>query len=150
MFGRTLLRVLAVLLLASVLLALGAGIYMAGLDAGAAAAGASGAVVAPVHVVTYGWWGFGGAIFAFFGFLLFLLLLFGLLRLAFGGGRGRHRRDWAYGWGPYRGTWGAPAGGEGGDRPQHPAEAMLDAWHRRAHAERPGEGNDPDQGRPPA
>lgn len=133
MFGRTLLRVLAVLLLAGLLVALGAGIYTAGLNAGAASAGASGAVVAPVQVVTYGW-GFGGAVFGFFGFLLLLFLVIGLLRFAFWGGRGRH----AYGWGGrYYGGWGGSYPTEGGERPRHPAEAMLDDWHRRAHGEPP-------------
>jgi hypothetical protein len=133
MFGRTLLRVLAVVILAGLLVALGAGIYTAGLNAGATSVSASGAVVAPVHVVTYGW-GFGGAIFGFFGFLLLLFLVIGLLRFAFWGGRGR-----GHGWGGrYYGGWGGPYPTEGGERPCHPAEAMLDDWHRRAHGEPPG------------
>lgn len=146
MFGRTLLRVLAVVLLAGLLVALGAGIYTAGLNAGAASAGASGAVVAPVHVVTYGWgWGLGGAIFGFFGFMLLLFLVVGLLRLAFWGGRGRH----GYGWGGrYYAGWGERDQGAGGDRPRHPAEAMLEEWHRRAHGEPPASGPGPEGGSP--
>ncbi|MGZ6345663.1 MAG: hypothetical protein ACXWOW_10150 [Candidatus Limnocylindrales bacterium] len=139
MFGRTLLRVLAIVLLAGVLVALGAGIYNAGLSAGAASVGASDAIVAPVQVVTYGW-GFGGALFGFFGLLLVPFLIIGLLRFAFWGGRG-HRHG--YGWGSdAQGYWGRGGWGQGptpdgsaGDRPRHPAEAMLEEWHRRAHGE---------------
>ena len=49
----------------------------------------------------WGWgWGFGNIFFGFFGFFIFLFLFFGLLRLAFGGGRGGWGRHGDYGRGP--------------------------------------------------
>ena len=51
----------------------------------------------------WGWgWGFGNIFFGFFGFLIFLFLFFGLIRLAFGGGRGGWGRHGSYGRGTER------------------------------------------------
>ena len=80
---------------------------------------ASGAPVAyygyPYH------WGFG---FGFFGFLFplfFLFLFFGLLRAAFGGGRGWGRHSYGYG----RGPWGDEA------------RSRIEDLHRELHGEKP-------------
>ena len=85
-------------------------------------------------------WGWHGG-FSIFGFLIglfFLFLLFGLLRAAFGRGRG---------WGGPGGGWGYRGGPGGwsnhdhnGDRPwERQARELHDSWHR----ENPGEPGGP-------
>ena len=122
MRGSTIARVLAVVLLVAVALGIGTVVYNAGVSAGlteaAVQAAASGdAVAVPPYAWGHGYgpyahgpWGFG-----FFGILfgIFLLfLVFGLLRVAFGGGR--HR--------------GGPGGGGWGGRRE-----MLEEMHRDLH-----------------
>ncbi|MBM4407632.1 MAG: hypothetical protein FJ038_03310 [Chloroflexi bacterium] len=110
-------RVFLVLLIVVVVGTLAYGACMAAGQAGVAVAPATGGVVYPVA-----WPGFGFG-FGIFGFL-FVLLLVGLLLRAFAfGGRGR--------------GWGGPGHWDGsrwasGDVPA-PMDAMLEAWHRRAH-----------------
>lgn len=100
--------------------------YNAGL-----AAGAGGTAVAPV---AHPFFWFGG--FHVFGFLFFFVILFLILGAIFrprGGGWGHHGWYGRYGPGP----WGWKQG-EGHDVPP-PFETGLEAWHRRAHGEAPGE-----------
>jgi hypothetical protein len=131
---RTIARVLLVVVLVLGAVGLGAAAYNAGVAQGAAAQAVSGGanvVVAPgAYAVApyagWGWgWGFGHVFFGFFGFLIFLFILFGLLRLAFGGGRG--------GWGPRHGYYGrGPNGwtdGEGRSWEDRARQAH-DEWHR--------------------
>lgn len=111
MNGRTTARVLLVAFLVLGAIGIGVTAYNAGVSAGIAHDGA--VVVQPgaYQVAPYaGWgWGFGwGFPFAwFFGGLFFLFLLFGLVRLAFGGPRGRVGHGWSGGgWRDDRGrTW---------------------------------------------
>jgi hypothetical protein len=129
MNGRTIARVLLVLILVGGAAALGIGAYNAGVTQGLIDSGqvAPGGYIGGPYV---GGWGYGwghGIGFGFFGFLgtlLFILLLVGLLRAAFGRGRG---------WGP-----GGPRGWYGPD-----GQSGRDAWHervRRVHDELHGTG----------
>ena len=125
------------ILFVGVLIAIGDGIYTAGVaqgivDAGRVPAGAA------VGVAGYGW-GFHG--FGFFGLLVplfFLFLLFGIIRAIFGfGGRGRgwsHDHD-GYG---YRGWGDGPKGGPGGWREER--ERRMADMHRRLHEEEAASG----------
>lgn len=113
------------LALVGVLVAIGVGVYNAGVTAGLAdtarVAVPSGApaVYYPGPYVGHGW-GPGFGIFAVFFWILGIFLIFGLLRAAFGFGRwgGRGPRDWGDHNGPR---------GNGGRREQ------FEDWHRRAH-----------------
>jgi hypothetical protein len=73
----------------------------------------------------------GNIFFGFFGFFIFLFLFFGLLRLAFGGGRGGWGRHGSYGRGPN--GW---ADGEARSWEERARQAH-DAWHR-DHPDTPG------------
>jgi hypothetical protein len=131
MNGRSVLSFVFGLLLVGVLVAVGAGIYQAGVVQGVAQA----ATVAPGTAVAvpaygYGWgWGFGFHwIFGLFFGLFFLFLIFGLIRAAFGRGRG---------WGPGggRGGWGYGYGPGSGDPEAWRAERdrRMSEMHRRLH-----------------
>ena len=128
MTGRTIARILLVVVLVGAAVGIGATAYDAGLTNGLAQSGQ--VVVTPgaypvAPYAGYGWgFGHGFGFFGFFGFLLFLFLLFGLIRAAFGGRRG---------WGPGghnhgRGDW------RGGDWRGGPWESRAreihDEWHR--------------------
>jgi len=134
MSGRTIARVLLVAFLVLGAIGIGVTAYNAGVTAGIAHDGA--VVVQPgaYPVAPYaGWgWGFGwGFPFAwFFGGLFFLFLLFGLIRLAFGGPRGRGT---GYGWSG--GGWRDDAGRTWEER----ARDAHAEWHR-AHPDGPGTG----------
>jgi hypothetical protein len=124
-------RVIAALVLVGVLVAIGVGIYDAGVSAGLVEAGRSAAASgAPAPVVYYPgpYYGHGfGWGFGFFGIFLWILgffLIFGLLRAIFGWGRWGGRG----GYGGY-GGW-AKHGGPG---------ERLDEWHKQAH-EQPKDG----------
>lgn len=121
------------LLFVGVLLAIGGGIYEAGVAQGIIEAGRVPAGAA-VGVPGYGYgWGFHG--FGFLGLLIplfFLFLLFGIIRAIFGfGGHGRgwshrHDRDWR-GWdGP--GSW------------REDRERRMADMHRRLHEEEAASG----------
>ncbi len=139
MNGRSLARLLLVVILVFGAIGLGVGAYNAGVSAGLAQSGqvvvnTGGYPVAPY--VGYGWgWGFGPG-FGFFGFiggLLFLFLFIGIVRAAFGGMR--------HGWGPRYGPWGGGSDTfRGGDFRGSPwedrAREIHDAWHR-DHPESP-------------
>lgn len=132
-------RILAVLgILALIGLVTGSA-YSAGLAA-------SGGAVQPVaYGLGFGFFSFG--LFHFFGFILFFFLVFGLLRLAFGGGR----RGWG-GPGQVGGSWGHGHGPGGVDQASgDPREAWirgrLEDWHRTAHAP---QGGSPSPATPPA
>ena len=128
MNGRSIATFLFSLIAVGILVAVGVGIYQAGVAQGVIDAGRfpAGAAV-PVAGVGYG--GYHG--FDFLGLLfplLFLFLIFGVLRAAFG-----HRHGWGHGYGHGRG-WdtgpGAPGDMRGGrwDRENYVAE-----MHRRLH-----------------
>ena len=130
MTGRTIARILLVVLLVGGAVTIGVTSYNAGVTAGLVQSG--GTVVVPgagpaipgAAYVPYGYgWGFGHG-FGFFGFLgglLFLFLLIGLIRAAFGGPR--------RGWGP---------GGSGGPG----RRGWAGDWHREAWEERVRETHD--------
>jgi hypothetical protein len=129
MNGRTIARILVVILLIGGAVTLGVSAYNAGVSAGLAqtaggVVGTGGYVVPGGPYVGYGWgWGFGHG-FGFFGFLgglLFLFLLIGLIRAAVGG----PRRGWGGGYGPHHGPGGGWAGGW-----EERAREAHDAWHR--------------------
>ncbi len=141
MNGRTIARVLLLVVLIVGAIGVGVTAYDAGLSAGLAQ---HGDVAAPGYLAApyYGWgWGFGHG-FGFFGFLgglLFLFLLFALIRAAFGG----PRRGWGGGWGGGHGR-GWYAGGwrdEGGRTWEDRAREVHDAWHR----DHPDDPNGPDR-----
>jgi|SRR5579859_6031684 len=135
-------RVIAALLLVGVLVAIGVGVYNAGVSQGIAqnvTAVASGVPVAaygyyPGYIGQHWGWGLGG--FGFFGIFFWIvgiLLIFTLLRAAFGWGRYGHHHDR---WGGYgSGRWNQPG-------PDDPRREMLDRWHREAH----GTGSSPGSG----
>jgi hypothetical protein len=126
MNGRTIARVLLVLILVGGAVALGIGAYNAGLTQGLIDSGqvAPGGYIGGPYV---GGWGYGwghGIGFGFFGFLgtlLFIFLLIGLFRAAFGAGRG---------WGP-----GGPRGWSGREGHEHPGRDAWDERVRRVHDE---------------
>ena len=119
-------RALAVLALVAVVVAIGVGVYNAGLTAGIAQQGAAIASGQPTVVYPgpyYGHWGWGPG-FGFFGIFFWILgifLIFGLIRAAFGWGRWR---------GDHHGRYGGP-------------RDYLEDWHRRAHDA--GSGTPPQQ-----
>jgi hypothetical protein len=131
MNGRTIARVLLVLILVGGAAVLGIGAYNAGvtqglIDSGQIAPG--GYIGGPYVGAPYaGGWGYGwghGIGFGFFGFLgtlLFIFLLIGLFRAAFGRGRG---------WGP-----GGPRGWYGREGHEHPGRDGWDERVRRVHDE---------------
>ncbi len=131
MNGRTIARILLVIVLAGAAVGLGVTAFNAGVSTGLAQSGQ--VVVTPGAYpvgpyVGYGW-GFGHGFFGFFGTLLFIFLVFALLRAAFGG-----RRGWGPG-GP--GGYGAMGGGRewrGRDWRGSPWESRAreihDEWHK--------------------
>ena len=130
-------RVIGAIVLVGLLLALGVGVYQAGVVAGAAGNGAT-AAAAPYW---YGpgawfgpWFGFGFGLFHLFGFLLFILLIVALVRLVFWGGR-RHR-GWGAGYGPGPGGelgWHGPNGPRGPMGPGGDWEQRMREYHDRLH-----------------
>jgi hypothetical protein len=123
MSGGTFIRMLAALALVGVLVAIGFGVYDAGVGAGLAQGGAAvasgaAAVVYPGPYAVHGWgWGPGFGIFGIFFWILGIFLIFALIRAAFGFGRGRHG-----GWRHYDGYGSAAS-----------PRDRLEEWHRRAH-----------------
>jgi hypothetical protein len=125
MNGRSIARILLVVVIVLGAIGLGVSAYNAGVTAGLVQSGQvvttpGGVPVAPAapyigYGYGYGWgWGIGHGFFGFFGFLLVLFLFLGLLRAAFGG----HRRGWGGPGGP-----GGPGGWKGDWR--------HDAWEQR-------------------
>lgn len=135
----TFVRVLAALVLIGVLVAIGVGVYNAGVSAGLATtvAAPSGAAVAyyPGPYV-HGWgWGPGWGFFGIFFWILGIFLIFGLLRAIFGWGRwsGRGYRDWDH----RPNGYGGPQG-------------RFEEWHRRLHEPDSASGSQPGSaGSPP-
>ncbi|HET7180658.1 MAG TPA: hypothetical protein VFI15_00335 [Candidatus Limnocylindrales bacterium] len=122
------------ILFVGVLIAIGGGIYQAGVAQGIVDAGRVPAGAAVGYVGGYGWgfhpFGFLGLLFPLF----FLFLLFGIIRAIFGFGRGRgwnHRHDGGYG----DGGWGkgGPMGGPGSWQAER--ERRMADLHRRMHEE---------------
>jgi hypothetical protein len=129
MAGRSIARILFIVVLVGVAIGIGVTAYDAGLSTGLAQSGH--VVVAPgdypvAPYVGYGWgFGRGFGFFGFFGMLLFLFLIFGLVRAAFGGRRG---------WGG-SGGWGGShrhdtRGGWQGSPWESRAREVHDEWHR--------------------
>jgi hypothetical protein len=128
MTGRTIARILLVVVLVGAAIGIGVTAYDAGVTSGLAQTGQvvvrpDGYAVAPY--VGYGWgFGHGFGFFGFLGMLLFLFLLLGLIRAAFGGRRG---------WGP-GGHHGEGRDWRGGDWRGSPWESRAreihDEWHR--------------------
>ena len=121
-------RVIGGLLLALLLVGLGAAIYQTGFNVGVAGVAGVAGTTAPVVVgpaYGYGWgWGFGGGLFHLLGFIFFLFIFFAILRALFGG----HRRSWGRGWGP--GGYGDHHGQQFGPWEDR-ARQVHDEWHRR-------------------
>lgn len=123
-------RVVAALLLVGLLVGIGFGVYNAGVSQGlaqnvtAVASGAPGIAYGydPGFVGPHWGWGFG--FFGIFFWILGIFLIFGLVRLAFGWGRGGRSGRWGGGYGP--GGWLHPGQGD-------PRQEMLQEWHRQAH-----------------
>jgi hypothetical protein len=133
MFGRTIVRVLAVLLLIAVAVGIGTTLYNAGVSSGlteaAQQAAASGE---PVPAGGYGYgpywhghWGFGFGFFGIFFWILGIFLVFALVRAAFGWGRWGGRGG--------RGGWGGPGGSDGPGGPGSGRREMVEEWHREMH-----------------
>ncbi len=120
--------------------------YQAGLQTAVTTAAANapdGTVVTPVVPGGYGYpygygygygpgWGHGFSIFGFLGTLLFIFIIFGLLRAAFGRGRG-----WGGGgWGGGYGKWGPGGPGRwanGEHDPRSRFHQTFEDWHRESH-----------------
>ena len=137
-FAGIILSVVAIL----VIVGLGAGVYNAGIQQGIIEAGRvpAGQVVQTGY--HYGWGGAG--VFGFLIPLLFVFILFGLIRAAFGGGRGwghGHRGGYGPGWGR---DWDGDRG-PGGWREER--ERRMADLHRRFHeAEGTSPGTEPGSG----
>jgi hypothetical protein len=122
-------RFLAFLLAIGLLVAVGVGIYNAGVSAGLGSdAGLPPYVGQPWDMGWVG--GIFGFIFGLFFLFLFFGLIFGLFRAAFGGW-GHHGRG--NGWGGYHYRYRT----EGGHRDRE--RDYFEAWHRELHGEPPGE-----------
>ena len=93
----TFVRVMAALLVVAVVIGIGAGVYNAGVTAGLAEAAQSVASSGEPVVAAPYWYGYGGpywhgpGFFGIFFWILGIFLVFGLLRVAFGWGRGGGR-----------------------------------------------------------
>ena len=147
MNGRTIARALLALVLIAGVVGIGIGAYNAGVSQGLVASGhvvaAPDGYVGGPYAGGYGYgWGWGGPGFGFFGFLGFLLfffLLIGLVRAAFGRGRGWGRREGWGGPGHEHGSWrGSPW--------ESRAREIHDEWHRTGDDQSRGGG----AGAPPA
>jgi hypothetical protein len=157
MNGRTLARVLLVIILVAGAIGLGVTAYNAGVSAGLAANGnvtinpAIPGAVGPYvgYGYGYGWFGHGFGLFGFLGTLFFIFILFALIRAAFGAGRG---------WGRYGGygRWGGPARWADPDH-DHGDQLRNDPWtarvrevHDELHREggAPGDASGGSAGRP--
>jgi hypothetical protein len=124
--GSNTVRVIAGIVLALVVAAIGVGAYQIGVQAGVAQTGATAAPAAVPYY--YGWhpFGFGFGFLGFLGTLLFIFLIFALIRALVFGGRGR-------GWGGGPGRWANhDHGWRGGPWESRPRETFED-WHREAH-----------------
>ena len=120
MNGGGFIRVLATLALIGVLVAIGVGVYNAGVSQGIAQQGAAVASGAPVVVYPgpyVGHWGWGFGFFGIFFWIMGIFLIFALIRAAFGFGRG------GKGWTGRHGYYGRYGN----------AQDHLEDWHRRAH-----------------
>ena len=130
MSGRSLASIFFSLIIVGILVAIGVGIYQAGvaqgvIDAGRFPAGAA------VPVGGYGYGGYHEGGFGFLGLLfplLFLFLIFGILRAAFG-----HRRGWGRGYGSWGGWNTGPGQGYGPTGRGWDRESAIAEMHRRMH-----------------
>lgn len=125
------------LLFVGVLIAIGGGIYQAGVAQGIVDAGR---VPAGAAVGYIGGWGFHP--FGFLGLLFplfFLFLLFGIIRAIFGFGRGR---GWSHRHGYGDGSW-YGKGGYGPDGWREERERRMAELHQRLHDEEAARGSNP-------
>ena len=129
MNGRSVARVVLVLVIITGVAFLGIGAYNAGVSQGMLQSGQ--VVVAPggypvgpyVGGWGYGWGpGFGSGFFGFLGTLFFIFLLFALIRAAFG-----HGRSWGG-----RGGWGGPGDPRMRDHWEARVREVHDELHRTA------------------
>ena len=144
--GRSVFRAVALVVLLVVLAGVGVSLYNAGVSAGISqqlqqvVQDGQTVTVAPYPYGPYwhGGWGFGfGGFFGILFFIIGLFLIFGLIRAAFGWGRGG--RGGPGGWGKHyaygRGGWNS------GDR--------VADWHRELHRrEESGDADKPEENRP--
>lgn len=125
---RTFAGIILSILAISVIVGLGAGVYNAGIQQGIIEAGRVPAGQAVQTGYHYGW----GAGFNFFDILiplLFLFILFGLIRAAFGGGRG-----WGHGDRHPYGSWDRGRDADRGTNPwREERERRMADMHRRFH-----------------
>jgi hypothetical protein len=135
MNGRSVARLVLALVIIAGVAFLGVGAYNAGVSQGLAQAGQVVAAPGSYPVGPYvGGWGYGlghGLGFGFFGFLgtlFFIFLFIGLLRAAFGHGRG---------WGG-RGGWGGPGDPRARDRWEARVREVHDELHRTSGDQRTG------------
>ena len=141
MNGRAIVTFLLGLLFVGILVGVGTGIYQAGVAQGIVDAGRfpAGAAV-PAAGYGYGFHGFGflGLLFP----ILFLFLIFGLIRAAFGRGRG-----WGghYGYGPGWGKGYGPGSG-GPDAWREERDRQISDLHRRLHEEEATSGSSSSEG----
>jgi hypothetical protein len=139
--GNPIVRVLAFVLLIAVAIGIGATVYNAGIAAGIAqqAVQSGQPVVVPYAYGPYWHGGFG--FFGIFFWIIGFFLIIGLLRAAFGRGRGwGHRGGW--GAGGY-GKWGYGGPGRFGPGPGDSREDAISEWHKELHRreESAGTGN---------
>jgi hypothetical protein len=143
MNGRTLARVLLVVILVAGAIGLGVTAYNAGVSAGLAANGnvtinpAIPGAAGPYIGYGYGYgWGFGHGfgLFGFLGTLFFIFILFALIRAAFGGGRGWGRYGGYGRWGG-PGRWGDPDHDHGERWRSDPWAARVREVHEELHRE---------------
>ena len=138
-------RAVAVVLLLVILAGVGVSLYNAGVSAGLSqqlqqvVQGGQTVTVAPYPYGPYfnGGWGFGLGVFGIIFWIIGIFLIIGLIRAAFGwgrGGRGGHS-GWSKDYGYGRGGW------AGADR--------VEDWHRELHRREGAGGEQPgDEKRP--
>jgi hypothetical protein len=145
MNGRSIASILFSLIVVGILVAVGVGIYQAGVTQGVIDAGRFPAGAA-VPVAGYdGYHGGGG--FGFLGLLFplfFLFLIFGVLRAIFG-----HRRGWGHGYGYGRGWDRGPGGPGDPSGPRWDREQYVAEMHRRLHEADAGSSTNPGSGTNP-
>jgi hypothetical protein len=139
MTGRGIFGFFITLLFVGVLIAIGAGIYQAGVAQGVVDAGRFPAGAA---VPVAGYDGYHGGGFGFLGLLfplLFLFLLFGLIRAAFSRGRGWGHHGYGRGYGPgWGGGWDKGEGDGGPTGWREERDRRMADLHRRLHEEDAG------------
>lgn len=133
MNGRPIIRLIAVVLLLAIAVGIGGAVYNAGIATGIAQAQQSVESGQPVLPYAYGpyWHGGGFGFFGIFFWIIGFFLIVGLLRAAFGRGRGWGHRG---GWGPGGyGKWGYGGPGRFGPSAGYNREDPISEWHKELH-----------------